>query len=147
MGLAHKSFGPHNSPSKPYCPASWLERGVLVIPSLFLRPNQFGLLIMLAALHLPKKCTGPRDSLLTLLLVRSYRLGIQNALLMTSIYGTTLIRRFVSRRWRSGTGVFVFTGSFGDLYLLNAPPPRSALCIRRKGGGYLFFVKNPFPSS
>ena len=27
-------IGPHNSPSKPCCPASWLERGVLVTPSL-----------------------------------------------------------------------------------------------------------------
>ena len=32
MGLAHKSFGPHNSPSKPGCPTSWLDRGVLVMP-------------------------------------------------------------------------------------------------------------------
>ena len=92
---------------------------------------------MPAALHLPKKYTGPRDSLLTLLLVRSHRLGIQNALLMAAIYGTTLIQRFVLMRWRSGTGMFVFADSFGDLYLLNAPP-RSALCIRKKGGGYLF---------
>ena len=138
MGLAHKSFRPHNSPSKPGCPTSWLERGVLVTLSPFLRPSQFGLLIILAALHLPKKCTGLRDSLLTLFLTRSYRLGIQDALLMASIYGIALIRRFVLMRWRIGTGVFVFVfaDSFGDLNLLNAP--RSTLCIRRKGGGYCF---------
>ena len=81
MGLAHKSFRPHNNPSKPGCSTFWLERGVLVMPNLFLRPNQFGLLIMLAALHLPKRCTGLRDSFLISRLIRSCRLGIQNVLL------------------------------------------------------------------
>jgi len=76
MGLARKSFGPHNSPSKPGCPTSWLERGVLVMPNLFLRPNQFGLLIMLAAPHLSKKRAGLWGSLLISRLMRSYRLGI-----------------------------------------------------------------------
>ena len=76
--------------------------------------------------------------------MRSYRLGIQNALLMTSIYGIALIRRFVLMRWRIGTGVFVFVfaDSFGDLNLLNAP--RSTLCIRRKGGGYCFCEESLF---
>ena len=91
---------------------------------------------MLAALHMPRKCTGLRDSLLILRLMRSYRLGNQNALLMTSIYETTLIRRFVLMRWRSGTGIFVFADSFGDLNLLNAS--RSTLRIRGKVGGYCF---------
>ena len=78
MGLTHKSFAPHISPSKPGCPTSGLDRGVLVTPNLFLRPNPFGLLNMLTAPHLPKKCTGPRDSLLTSRLMRSYRLGYPN---------------------------------------------------------------------
>jgi len=142
MGLARKSFGPHNSPSKPGCPTSWLERGVLVMPNLFLRPNQFGLLIMLAALHLSKKCTGLWDSFLISRLMRSYRLGIQNALLMTTIYETTLIRRFVLMGWRNGTGMFVLADSFGDLNLLNVS--RSTLCIRRKGGGYCFCKESLF---
>ena len=50
------------------------------MPNLFLRPKQFGLLIMLAPLHLPKRRTGLRDSFLILRLMRSYRLGVQNAL-------------------------------------------------------------------
>ena len=77
MGLAHTSFAPHNSPSKPGCPTSGLDRGVLVTPNLFLRPNPFGLLIMLVAPHLPKRCTGLRDSFFFLIprLMRSYRLG------------------------------------------------------------------------
>ena len=97
---------------------------------------------MLVALHLPRKCTGLRDSFLILRLMRSYRLGIQNALLMASIYKTTLIRRFVLMRWRSGTGMFVFADSFGDLNLLNAS--RSTLCIRRKVGGYCFCEESLF---
>ena len=141
MGLAHKSFGPHNSPSKPGCPTSWLDRGALVMQNLFLRPNQFGLVIMLAALHLPKRCTGLQDSLLILFLMRSCRLVIQNAFLMTSIYETTLIRRFLMR-WRSGTGIFVFADSFGDLNLLNAS--RSTLRIRGMVGGYCFCKESLF---
>ena len=93
-------------------------------------------------LHLPRRYTGLRDNLLTLLLMRSYRLGIQNALLMTYIYGTTLIRRFVLMRQRNGTGMFVFVDSFGDLNLLNAP--RSTLCIKRKVGGYCFCKESLF---
>ena len=82
---------------------------------------------MLAALHLPKKCTGLRDSFLIPRLMCSYRLGIQNALLMAAIYETTLIRRFVLMGWRNGTGMFVLADSFGDLNLLNVS--RSTLCI------------------
>ena len=97
---------------------------------------------MLAALHLPKKCTGLRDSFLISRLMHSYRLGIRNALLMTSIYETTLIRRFVLMGWRNGTGMFVLADSFGDLNLLNVS--RSTLCIRRKGGGYCFCKESLF---
>ena len=78
-------------------------------------------------------------------LMRSYRLGIQNALLITSIYETTLIRRFVLMRWRNGTGMFVFADSFGNLNLLNVS--RSTLCIRRKVGGYCFCKRVPFHPS
>ena len=91
-------LGPTIAPQNPAVqPLGW-KGGVLITPSPFLRPSQFGLLIMLAALHLPRKCTGLRDSLLTLFLTRSYRLGIQDVLLMASIYGTALIRRFVLMR-------------------------------------------------
>ena len=99
---------------------------------------------MLVALHLPRECTGLRDSFLILRLMRSYCLGIHNVLLITSIYETTLIRRFVLMRWRNGTGMLVFVGSFGDLNLLNAP--RSALCISRTGGGYCFYQESLFIS-
>ena len=34
-GAGPNIVGPHNSPSKPCCPTSWLERRVLVIPSLY----------------------------------------------------------------------------------------------------------------
>ena len=89
-----------------------------------------------------RKCTGLRDSLLILRLMRSYRLGIQNALLMTSIYETTLIRWFVLIRGRNGTSMFVFADSFGDLNLLNAF--RSTLRIKRKAGGFCFCKESLF---
>ena len=34
-GPGPQIIGPHNSPSKPYCPTSWSERRVLVTPSLY----------------------------------------------------------------------------------------------------------------
>ena len=136
MGLAHKSFGPHNSPSKPCCPTSWLERGVLVTPSLYYGPVNSACPQCWWLFICPGNAPVYETVFLILRLMRSYRLGIQNALLITSIYETTLIRRFVLMRWRNGTGMLVFAGSFGDLNLLNAP--RSTLYIRRTGGGYCF---------
>jgi len=61
---------------------------------------------------------------------------------MTTIYETTLIRRFVLMGWRNGTGMLVLADSFGDLNLLNVS--RSTLCIRRKGGGYCFCKESLF---
>ena len=34
-GPGPRIIGPHNSPPKPCCPTSWLERRVLIIPSLY----------------------------------------------------------------------------------------------------------------
>ena len=142
MGLAHKLFGPHNSPSKPCYATSWLERVVLVIPSFYY--GSFN-----SAFHQCWRfsiCPGNAPVYETVFWFYSWCVlaiwFIQNALLMTSIYETTLIRRFTLMRWRSGIGIFVFADSFGDLNLLNAF--RSTLHIRRKVGGYCFCKESLF---
>ena len=89
---------------------------------------------MLAVLHLLRKCTGLRDILLNLLLTRSRRLVIQNALLMTFIYEIILNSTVCLMRWGSGTDTFLFTDSFGNLDKFNTF--RFALPIRRQVGGY-----------
>ena len=89
---------------------------------------------MLAVLHLPRKCTGLRDILLNLLLMRSYRLVIQNALLMTSIYETYLNSTVCLMRWGSETDTSLFSDFLGNLDKFNTF--RFALPIRRQIGGY-----------
>ena len=89
---------------------------------------------MLVVLHLPRKCTGLRNILLFLLLTRSRRLDIQNALLMTFIYEIILNSTVCLMRWGSGTDTSLFTDSLGNLDKFNTF--RFALPIRRQVGGY-----------
>ena len=89
---------------------------------------------MLAVFHLSRKCNDLRDILLILLPMRSRRLVIQNALLMTSIYETHLRSTARLMRWGSGTDTSLFADSFGNLDEINTF--RFALPIRRQVGGY-----------
>ena len=70
--------------------------------------------------------------------MRSYRLIIQNAPLMISLYETILIRQLLTV-WGSGTDIFSFTDFLGNLNRLNTSC--FALHIRRKARGYFSYTE------